>query len=135
MNGMSSRFARQLERVRQDHAREIEQTLSKNSIYLHPDVFTRINRFAEIVGNVVHMWKLDRQIRDAGAPPVKPDLNDDPIGAYRKNGQKDFDELRSFIQDRYWQAPGLAEDASRCRSRRMIAVAGTLTNPWRGPQS
>jgi len=87
---------------------ELSTTLSKNSIYLHPDVFEQIEKFSETVANVIHTWRLDRQIRQAGGEYVKPDANDDPIESYRARGQKQFDELRAFLQKRYWDAPGLS---------------------------
>jgi hypothetical protein len=50
---------------------------------------------------------MDQQIRQAGGGYEKPDPNNDPVGSYRSNGQKAFDELRSFLQERYWNAPDL----------------------------
>lgn len=89
---------------------ELSQTLSKNSIYLHPDVFERINQFTDVVAKVVHFWRIDQEMRAAGGEYVKPDPNNDPIGSYRSDGQKAFDELQSFLQQRHWDAPGLADD-------------------------
>jgi len=86
---------------------ELSTTLSKNSIYLHPDVFQRIEQVSERIANVIHMWRMDQQIRQAGGGYEKPDPNNDLVGSYRSNGQKAFDELRSFLQERYWNAPDL----------------------------
>jgi hypothetical protein len=63
-----------------------------------------------VVAKVVHFWRIDQEMRAAGGEYVKPDPTDDPIGSYRSDGQKAFDELQSFLQQRHWDAPSITNE-------------------------
>jgi len=80
-------------------SREFSTSLSRSSIYLHPDTHSRLKEFETRVAHAIFDRDFKMQNpREPGDPP----LQDDDAKAFGKQGQEWFTELGDYLRSRYW---------------------------------
>ena len=83
----------------------MNNAVSESSIYIHPDAYDRIKAFVDRLNRAVTEWQLDQQMRAGGDAALIDRSDNNPVHAYRKTGDTDFQALETFLRDRYWAQP------------------------------
>jgi len=76
---------------------------ANGSIFLNPETHAKFEGFGNAMRKTFRRWTLNRQFRLDG-DKVGRDAND-PIEAYRENGDTEYQELGRYLRERYWITP------------------------------
>lgn len=78
--------------------KEFLNTLSRGSIYLHPETFERIDEFGKRLAMAFHHHKVDLEIPRQPGDPVRNSAAD----SFRENGETWFKNLGDYLRNKYW---------------------------------
>lgn len=89
-------------RLREAHKDLIKfnQAQIANSVFLHPDTAAKIEEFADMMRKAFSRWRMNMTMGDE----FKDDYSDkdSPISVYREKGDTAYEELATYLRQRFW---------------------------------